>query len=235
MTHSHWLSGTAWAVVFAFGLVASGEEPNPRPVAVLNAASGAGSLLFGGGFAGLPGYPSLQTEPVQKELGLTPEQKDKLKEITRKAVEPSKNEPQTDWTKIRDLKPEEQRKIQQEMAARYAKRAEETKKLVEQILTPKQLDQLKDMEFRQRAASLLFVPQVLQQIELTGDQKQQLQKIREETQSKMMQLQRESQAKTLGVLTPEQTKKLKELSDKGTVGWGRPGQTLEHTERPKGK
>jgi hypothetical protein len=42
-----------------------------------------------------------------------------------------------------------------------------------------------------------------------------LQKIREETQSKMTQVQRESQEKTLGVLTAEQMKKLRELSEKG--------------------
>ena len=173
---------------------------------------------------GLPGYPMLQMENVQKELGLTPEQKEKLKEIAKKAAESMKKEPRFDWAKFRDMKPEEQQKAQKEMADRYAKRAEETKKQVEQILTPKQVEQLKDMEFRQRAASMLYMPQVLQQIELTDEQKQQMQKIREETQSKMAQLQRESQDKTLNVLTPEQTKKLKELSDKGWPGWGRPVQ-----------
>ena len=59
------------------------------------------------------------------------------------------------------MKPEEQLKAQKEMADRYAKRAEETKKEVEKILTPKQVEQLKDMEFRQRAASMLYMPQVL--------------------------------------------------------------------------
>ncbi len=174
-------------------------------------------------------------ENVQKEIGLTPEQKEKLLEIARKAAEQMKNEPATDWAKFRDLTPEEQRKVQKEVADRYAQRAEESKKQIEQVLTPKQIEQIKDMEFRQRAASMLYMPQVLQQIGLTDEQKQQLQKIREETQIKMTQLQRESQDRTLGVLTPEQAKKLREQSDKGWPAWNRAGQLLEPTERPKGK
>ena len=91
------------------------------------------------------------------------------------------------------------------------------------------------MEFRQRAASMLYMPRGLRKIEMTDEQKEQLQKIREETQSKMTQLQHESQEKTLGVLTPEQMKKLKEQSEKGWPGWGRAAQGWEQTERPKAK
>ena len=50
---------------------------------------GAGVTSWGA-VIGLPGYPMLQMENVQKELGLTPEQKEKLKEIAKKAAESMK-------------------------------------------------------------------------------------------------------------------------------------------------
>jgi len=231
MTRLFGFTGLVLAAVLTIGTMASAQEPNPRPV--LNPQPGAAWTMAGGAI-GLPGYPLLQMENVQKELGLTPEQKEKLKEIAKKNAE-SMKEPRIDWTKFREMKPEDLRKAQKEMADRNAKRVEEAKKQVEGVLTPKQVEQLKDIEFRQRAASMLYMPQVLQQIELTDEQKQQMQKIREETQSKMAELQQESQEKTLGVLTPEQTKKLKELSEKGWSGWGRGVPQLEPKERPKAK
>ncbi len=229
MTRVLGFAGLVLTAVAVLGAGAAGEEPNPRPAAPMAARPA------GGYYYAVPGYWMLQMENVQKEIGLTPEQKEKLLEIARKAAEQMKNEPATDWAKFRDLTPEEQRKVQKEVADRYAQRAEESKKQIEQVLTPKQIEQIKDMEFRQRAASMLYMPQVLQQIGLTDEQKQQLQKIREETQIKMTQLQRESQDRTLGVLTPEQAKKLREQSDKGWPAWNRAGQLLEPTERPKGK
>jgi hypothetical protein len=222
---------TGTTTVTAGTLTIGNAQPGQiRPVPVLNVQPGATVYSLGGGF-GLPGYSMLQMEHVQKELGLTPGQKEKLKEIAKKAAEPMKDEPKIDWAKFRDMKPDEQRKVQKEMADRYAKRAEETRHQVEQVLTKKQIEQLKDMEFRQRASSMLYMPQVLEEIGLSDGQKQQILKIREETQNKMMQLQRESQEKILGVLNPDQTKKLKEFSNKALSGWGEP---RERTNRPKG-
>lgn len=210
-------------VVLTTVLALAADEPNPRP---------GPNVRPGGAFGrGLTGYPMLAMDQVQKELGLTPEQKEKLKEITRKAFEPLPGEQSIDWAKVRDMKPEELRKIQMEMADRNAKRTAEIKEQVEKILTPKQVEQFKEIEFRQRAVGMLRVPRVREQIELTDDQQQQVRKIQEEMQAKMMQLQRETQEKTLGVLTPEQTKKLKELSGKDLSGWGRP--TNRATVEPK--
>jgi len=216
-----YFTGVALVAALVLGNMASGEDAKPRAVATLS-----GSNYY------WTGYWMLQSESVQKELGVTSEQKEKLKEIAEKAAAASKDDLKFDWAKFREMKSEEQQNIQKEMAARYASRAAESRKQVEQVLTPKQIEQLKEIEFRQRAASMLYMPQVLEQIGISDEQKQQLQKIREELQSKMMQLQRESQDKTLGVLTPEQTKKLKELTEKGLPGLGQPGQAAE---QPKGK
>jgi hypothetical protein len=107
-------------------------------------------------------------ESVQKELGLTAEQKQKLEDVAKKAVDAMRVEPKSDWTKYNAMKPEEQRKFQKEMADRYAKRTAETKKQIEQILTAKQIEQVKEFEFRQRAFGMLYSLQLVQQIGLTN-------------------------------------------------------------------
>jgi hypothetical protein len=240
MIRSYWFTGAALAAVLTLGSVVSGDEPNPRP---LNAQARPGqplTLIPAGGNVfwaqignyGIAGYPSLQMEHVQRELGLTAEQKERLKEIAKKAADAAGKEPRLDWTKFNKMTADERQKFQKEMSDRNQKRAEEIKKEVEKVLAPKQIEQIKEIEFRQRAGSMLYMPQVLEDIKLSDEQKQQLQKIREETQSKIAKLQSESQKKTLGVLTPEQTKKLKELSEKGTSYWGA---TRVMTERPKEK
>jgi hypothetical protein len=233
MTRSFCLRGTVLTAVLALGTVAFSGEPNAKLIPQPGAAVYT-STVFTGSIA-LPGYPLLQMENVQKELGLTPEQKKALKGIAKKHADAMKKEPAFDWAKFQGMKPEEQLKARKEIGDRYVKRAEETKKQIEEVLTAKQVEQLKDMESRQRAASMLYMPQVLQQIEVTDEQKQQMQKIREKTQSRMVRLQHESQEKILGVLTPEQTKKLKELSEKGLSAWGQPAPQSEPKERPKGK
>lgn len=227
-------------VVLAAVLAIAADEPNPRPVRTIRPPSRTAVR----GFADL----SLLTEPVQKELGLTPEQKEKLKDARRKALGTMRDEPKIDRAKLRDMAPEEREKVQQEIAKRNAERAEQVRKQIEEILTPQQAEQLKDIKFRQVAVGMLSTGQMPEQIELTDEQRQKLRKIQEEMQSKMMQLQREieeqqqklrkiqeemqsklmqlqreSQDKTLGVLTPEQTKKLKELTGNNSSGGERAG------------
>jgi Spy/CpxP family protein refolding chaperone len=234
MTRLVWLTGLVLTLALTLGSGASGQEPKPRPGRPFLPQLRESRTLAGGEI-GLPGYPLLQTESVQQELGLTPEQKQKLKKIAKENADALKEAAGLDRTKLRDMKPEDWAKAPREMADRRAKRAEQTKKQIEEVLTPKQIEQLKGIEFRQRAGSLLYMPGVLQQIGLTDEQKQQVQKVREETQSKIAELQQEGQKKVLGVLTPDQTKKLKELSEKGWSGWARPAPAPQPKERPKVK
>ena len=222
------------ASALVLGAAASGQQPNPRPGRTPNGLLQASNPFFGGGnLFGVPGYEMLQTDSVEKELGLTDEQKDKLKELRQKTVEARRSEPRIDFAKLRDADPEERQKAMKELTDRAAKRTEEAKKQLAEILTPKQLEQLKDMAFRQWASFRLYMPQLLQGIELTDDQNQQLQTIREELQNKMTQLQRENLEKALGVLTPDQVKKLKELYDKRPAGAALPIGRSPTPQRPR--
>ena len=171
-------------VVLAAVLAIAADEPNPRPVRTIRPPSPTAVR----GFADL----SLLTEQVQKELGLTPEQKEKLKDARRKALGTMRDEPKIDRAKLRDMAPEEREKVQQEIAKRNAERAEQVRKQIEEILTPQQAEQLKDIKFRQVAVGMLSSGQMPEQIELTDEQRQKLRKIQEEMRSKMTQLQRET-------------------------------------------
>jgi Spy/CpxP family protein refolding chaperone len=174
-------------------------------------------------YYGLPGYYMLQQENVQKEIELVPEQKAKLQEIAKKYYEGMQEDAKIDWAKVRELPAEEQKKKYEEIQQAYTKRAADVKKQVEDVLLPHQLQTLKKLENRTRAASLLYMPNVLEKIGVTEEQKKKMQQVREDIQKKMAQLQQETLDKTLEVLTPEQRKKLDEAAEEMYKGWGQPG------------
>jgi hypothetical protein len=119
-----------------------------------------------------------------------------------------------DWAKFPAMSLEERQKFHKEISDRYAKRAEETGKQMEQVLTPKQIEKLKDIEFRQRVMGMIHTHQVRAQLGLTNEQIQKVTTAHAEMRSKMAQVQRESQEKIFGLLTPKQMKELREISDK---------------------
>jgi Spy/CpxP family protein refolding chaperone len=223
-------------VVLAVTLVvsaASAQQPGGPRQGGPNGGFG-GGMMFGGGF-GIPGYEMLPRGSVEKELGLSDEQKDKLKDLRQKIAEARRNEPQFDFARLRSDDADERDKALKELNEAATKRADEAKTQLAEILTPKQVDQLKEIAFRQWASARLALPQSIQQVDLTDDQNKQLQTIRDDLQSKMVQLQRENFEKALAVLTPEQLKKLKEQFEKQPAGafmpFGRPRQA----QRPQGE
>ena len=78
------------------------------------------------------------------------------------------------------------------------------------MLTPDQLDTVKTIEFRTRAASLLRNPRVLEKLGLSEEQKEKLRKNWEDLSDQMQQLLRESAQKALRILTPKQLEDLKQ-------------------------
>jgi Spy/CpxP family protein refolding chaperone len=171
----------------------------------------------------LPGnYYMLFMEEVQEQLGLSPEQKQKLKEIAQKYSEVMGLGKKTEWEKARHMKPDEQKKFYAEMRDRYNKGTEKAKKQVEQVLQPKQIEKLKGMEIRGKASRALDYPQLLEQVGLSTEQKEKIRAIREDTNNKIAELHKVSQEKILGILTRDQQDKLKALQTKGFAGGKQP-------------
>ena len=185
-----------------------------RPVAVAGAIGRQGFAVRAPartpGYYAVPGYWSLRTESVQKELNLSDEQKKKLKQITKSYYEQMRQGPQQDLAKYRDMSPEERRKKYAEITEKRKQRLDAARKQTEAVLLPEQLEALKTIELRTRAPSLLRSPRVLEKLGLSEEQKQKLRKNQQDLTAKMQRLLHESAQKALQILTPKQLEKLKQ-------------------------
>ncbi len=211
-----WMIVAGSVLSTAIAVAAEREPAAPR------AAEMQPRFLSQGQYLVLPAYSALGQESVQKQIELVPEQKEKLREISRKYVEEIQGVGRLDWSKWGELSQEERKAKTDEMQKRYSDATAVAKKAIEDVLLPHQIDKLKQLEFRSRASSLLYAPNVIEQIGLTEEQKNQLRQLREEQQKKMAALMEETMDKTLELLNAEQRQKLEEMSNRPWQGfqWG---------------
>lgn len=165
-------------------------------------------------YPAIPGFYMLRQEYVQKELDLADEQKQKLQELGKKYYEDIRR----DWTGLRDLSAEQRKAKYAEIREENQKRTEALRKEMEKVLSPQQLDALKQINLRSRGPYALQNPRILDQMGVTAQQKEGLRKLREEYQERTRQLQKESFEKCLEVLTPEQRKQFEEMGADGFQG-----------------
>lgn len=201
------------AVIVALGALSAGAAEAERGEGPASRWGGRVFTAPGGDFFMVPGYATLSQESVQKQVELVPEQKERLREIAKKYLEEMQSLGRRDWSKWADLSAEERQAQMQEMQKKYADAAAAAKKAVEDILLPHQIEKLKQIELRNRLPGLINVPNILERIGLSDEQKDRLRKLREEQQRKMTELMQETLDKSLDVLTPEQRKKLEELAE----------------------
>jgi hypothetical protein len=154
---------------------------------------------------------------VQKELKVTDEQKDKLKEAATKVREDHKD----DFAKFRDLSDEEKQKLMKAVS-------EETDKALGKVLDDKQMKRLRQIGLQQQGAFAFMNPEIQGKLKLTNDQKEKIktineeagQKMRElfqggfneEARTKMTQLRKETMDKITGAMTDDQKKTWKEMT-----------------------
>ena len=155
----------------------------------------------------LPGYYMLRMEHVQKELELLPDQIEKLKELGKQYYEQMRAD-QGMWKNWRDMTPEQRTVKTAEMREKYKQRAEELRKNIEKVLLPHQIRTLKKINFRAAGPSALASARTLEKLKVTEEQKQQLQKIRQEMIEEYRQLQKKAFERSLKILTPEQREAL---------------------------
>jgi len=173
-------------------------------------------------------------EQVQKEIGLTDEQKaelDKLREEMRRDRGAREG-----MEGLRDLSPEERRERMEEMRKKFqeeaAKRAKETEAKLAELLKPEQLLRLKQIQLQLGGVYVLQRPEVAEHLGLSEDQKTQLKTIsdesaeemrklfgsargqdvdREKIREQMQQLNADVQKKSMAVLNDEQKQKFAEM------------------------
>ncbi len=164
----------------------------------------------------LPGYWSLQSQAVRDELNLTEKQLAKLAEISKKRGEQMRQGyNREEWAKIAKLPREERTKKYAELAQERRKRSAEFTKQIEDVLTRRQLDELKMIELRRRGVYYLTNPRMAEAIGLSEEQQEKLRKNRQELTEATQKLQRESAQKALDILTPQQLEQLKKMHAEG--------------------
>lgn len=173
---------------------------------------------------------------VQQELELVDEQKTKLKAIGDEI----RQRVQQEFAGLRQLDPEQRRAKFEEAQKKAQAWGEESRKRVDEILLPHQLDRLEEIRLQVRGTSALADAKVQEDLGLTAEQKTKLRELREkaeadirgafeglrelseearrakmaESREKMQKAIKDVAEQAMGVLTDQQRAKFEEMKGK---------------------
>jgi hypothetical protein len=195
-----------------------------------------------GGMGGGTGLQLLQNEQVQKELEIVADQKTKITELATE----QRTARQDMMSQLQDLQGEERVTKMQELSKKSQEKLD--KKLAE-ILLPKQLERLKELQIQaEGAAALMSNQDVIKALNVTSEQQEKMRaaqqelmtKMRDamqgggmdpqEMQANMQKMTKELNEKLLALLTPDQAAKFEKMKgaksdiDFTTIGRGQRGQ-----------
>ena len=187
-------------------------------------------------FRGMRFPPSLQNifmlrqEAVQKELGVTDEQKKTLSELAAQL----QAEAMEIISGLQDLSPEEQKEHMPELMKMVGEKGKDIQEKVDKVLDQKQLARMKELSLQSRGAAALEDDEVSATLKISDDQKTKLVAVREEgnkkmeeamaalrggggggdagdIRQKMMDMRKELGDKALAVLSPEQREQFEKM------------------------
>jgi Spy/CpxP family protein refolding chaperone len=197
---------STFSVVLMMSMVAFGQ-PGGGPGGRGGRMGGMGGMMMGSSFF-------LRQEAVQKELSLTDEQKEKLKEAM-----PAGRGPGGGGANLRDMSEEERAKAMEERA----KQAAEAEKKIADILDDKQEARLKQIRLQVTGARAIIMNQdVAKELGITEEQTTKIREamtaLREEMQGgggggpgAFAAMAEKGNAKVMEILTDEQKAKYKEM------------------------
>jgi Spy/CpxP family protein refolding chaperone len=192
----------------------------------------------GFGMGGGGGVMLLGNQGVQKELGLSSEQTEKV----AKYVEETSAKRREQFQKLQDLPEAERREKGQEMMKAAA---EETQKALKDLLKPAQLQRFNQISLQQRGVGAFADPEVRAKMSFTEDQGKEVQALAtslqtesreimqnnpgnfEEARKQLEHLRKAKMDKVMALLTPDQKKTWKELT-------GEPFEVKFEPRRPAG-
>ena len=182
----------------------------------------------------------LRLEQIQKELGLSEEQRTKIKELMQSAREEMQEKRESLREKareLRDAKPEERKTRREAMRKTMEEHAAVIRGKIEAVLDSSQLERLLQIVLQLAGPAALTREDVAQKLDLSDEQQQKIkdlqkglrekmkevfgsmkdldpqqrQEKRGEVAEKLKALRAEALGELMGVLTPEQKQKLEEL------------------------
>jgi Spy/CpxP family protein refolding chaperone len=150
--------------------------------------------------------PLLGTPTVQKDLKLTDDQKDKIKDA-RDRADAARREL---FSGMRDLSDEERREKMQEVGKKMQAQMEETKKAIEDALSPDQLKRLRAVAVQIMGMAAITDKAVQKELKLSDDQTAKIKTIGEDAMKRMRDL-----FSSMRTLSPEERgEKMRELGAK---------------------
>lgn len=162
-----------------------------------------------GKFIAIPGLPPLSMEGVQREIGLTPEQKQQLKAVSDGCAAQMQQLNKS----FREFSPEEQQIRAKDINDQVAQIARNAQRKAEAILTPQQLRAVERIGFQLSATAALADPGLQEKLGLGPRQRQRLNQVYEQAAEKLQQLQRDTAAQVMQLLDEQQTAELKKQLD----------------------
>ena len=197
------------SVAFAMLLsgVATAQPPrNPPPGRPPTGTFVASPQPGAGKYLAIPGLFPLSMSGVQREIGMTPDQRQQLK-----AVSDSYMAVVQQLGKMFDqLDAAEKPKQGKAFADKSAQAAQAAQRKAETILNPQQLQTVKKIAFELSATGALADPNMQKSIGLNDEQQQRLAAVYEKAAEKMQQLQRETSQQAMQVLDEEQAAALRQ-------------------------
>ena len=156
-------------------------------------------------FLAIPGLAPLSMEAVQRDIGLTPEQKQHLRAVSDGYVG-SVRQLGKSFSELSLEEQQKQAKDTQDQAAQLARNAQ---RKAEAILTPQQLRTVERIAFQLSAAGALSDPGLQEKLGLTAEQRRRLNAVYEQAGEKLQQLQRDTAVEVMQLLDEEQAAELK--------------------------
>lgn len=181
----------------------------------------------GGGMGPMAGFGVLMSPNGQRELNLTEEQIDKVREIG----EGLQGTMREKFRELQDVAPEERAEKMQKAMAEVAEGVE---KEIKEVLKEDQMKRYKEIKLQAMGVAAFEQEEVASKLELTDEQKQKIKDIQSDAQDKnravledlqgggdrqaamqkMREIQQEARTKALAVLTDEQKETWKEMTGK---------------------
>ncbi|MGA2257262.1 MAG: hypothetical protein ABSG53_21615 [Thermoguttaceae bacterium] len=142
---------------------------------------------------------------MQREIGLTPEQKQQLKTVSDGLAAAFQRFDKS----LSELSPEEQESRTKSFSDQATQLARNARRKAEAILTPRQLQAVEKIAFQLSAAGALSDPALQEKLGLSPEQRQRLNAVYEKAGEKMQQLQRDTATQVMQLLDEEQSAELK--------------------------
>jgi hypothetical protein len=148
-------------------------------------------------------------EGVQREIGLTPGQRQQLKAVSDGYVASM----QRLGKSFSEFSPEEQQKRAKDINDQVAQLARNAQRKAEAILAPQQLHIVERIAFQLSAAGALSDPGLQEKLGLSMEQRQRLNAVYEQAGEKLQQLQRDTAIRVMQLLNEQQAAELKKQID----------------------